>query len=73
MKRMDGKVVLVTGAGRGLGWGIARAFGLEGAKVCATDVNEKELAATSAIIKADGTDLISVRCAGSCRRHYAPN
>ena len=59
MKRMDGKVVLVTGAGRGLGWGIARAFGLEGAKVCATDVNEKELAATSAIIKADGTDLIS--------------
>jgi NAD(P)-dependent dehydrogenase (short-subunit alcohol dehydrogenase family) len=59
MKRMDGKVVLVTGAGRGLGWGIARAFGLEGAKVCATDVNEKELATTSAIIKADGTDLIS--------------
>ena len=59
MKRMDGKVVLVTGAGRGLGWGIARAFGLEGAKVCATDVDEKELTATSAVIQADGTDLIS--------------
>ncbi len=51
--------MLVTGAGRGLGWGIARAFGLEGAKVCATDVNETELTATSAAIRADGTDLIS--------------
>lgn len=59
MKRMDGKVVLVTGAGRGLGWGIARAFGLEGAKVCATDVDETELTATSATIKADGSELIS--------------
>jgi len=28
------RVALVTGAARGLGWGIARAFGVAGARVC---------------------------------------
>jgi len=36
-------VALVTGAARGLGWGIARAFGLAGARVCVTDLDDAEL------------------------------
>jgi NAD(P)-dependent dehydrogenase (short-subunit alcohol dehydrogenase family) len=33
MGKLDGKVVLVTGASRGIGWAIARALGSEGAKL----------------------------------------
>jgi NAD(P)-dependent dehydrogenase (short-subunit alcohol dehydrogenase family) len=36
--KLTGKVVLVTGAGRGLGWGVARAVALAGAHVAVTDV-----------------------------------
>jgi 3-oxoacyl-[acyl-carrier protein] reductase len=39
MRRLDGKVALVTGAAQGLGFGIARAFLEEGASVTLTDVN----------------------------------
>jgi NAD(P)-dependent dehydrogenase (short-subunit alcohol dehydrogenase family) len=53
---LAGKVALVTGAGRGFGWGIARALGLAGARVCATDVNREELAATAQDLATDGTE-----------------
>jgi NAD(P)-dependent dehydrogenase (short-subunit alcohol dehydrogenase family) len=52
--RLEGKVALVTGAGRGLGCGIARALGRAGAKVCATDIDAGELAQTEAELVADG-------------------
>lgn len=44
MGQSTGSVVLVTGAARGLGWGIAWAFGIAGAKVCVTDIDDNELA-----------------------------
>lgn len=39
-RRFEGKVVVVTGAGSGIGQAMARAFGAEGARVVAADVNE---------------------------------
>ena len=54
------QVALVTGGGRGLGWGIARAFGLAGWKVCVTDINEEELALTAADLEADGAEFVTV-------------
>lgn len=57
MSRLDGKVALVTGAARGLGWGIARALGQHGAKICLTDINEPELARAEQDLRADGAGL----------------
>ena len=38
MGRLDGKVALVTGAGRGIGRGVARALAREGARVVVNDL-----------------------------------
>jgi NAD(P)-dependent dehydrogenase (short-subunit alcohol dehydrogenase family) len=56
VRQMD-RVALVTGAARGLGWGIARAFGLAGARVCVTDISDEELARCARDLAADGTDF----------------
>jgi NAD(P)-dependent dehydrogenase (short-subunit alcohol dehydrogenase family) len=57
---LNGKVALVTGAGRGLGWGIARALGRAGARVCATDIDEVELAQSAADLAADGSTALAL-------------
>jgi len=57
---LKGKVAPVTGAGRGLGAGIARALAREGARVCVTDINQAELAETAAEIRADGGQVIAL-------------
>ena len=51
------RVALVTGAARGLGWGIARAFGLAGARVCVTDINDDELARCARDLAEDGAEF----------------
>jgi NAD(P)-dependent dehydrogenase (short-subunit alcohol dehydrogenase family) len=55
------RVALVTGGARGLGWGIARAFGLAGARVCVTDIHDEELARCATDLTADGTEFQTYR------------
>jgi len=55
--RVEHSVALVTGAGRGLGWGIARAFGLAGARVCALDINGDELERCARDLSADHAEF----------------
>jgi NAD(P)-dependent dehydrogenase (short-subunit alcohol dehydrogenase family) len=57
---LDGKVAIVTGAARGIGWGIGRALGLAGAKVCISDINDEELARAEADCKKDGSEVMAL-------------
>jgi NAD(P)-dependent dehydrogenase (short-subunit alcohol dehydrogenase family) len=52
--RLDGKVALITGAARGLGAEIARAFVQAGAKVMVTDIGDKGAAGTASEIRKTG-------------------
>ena len=53
---LNGKTALVTGAGRGFGWGIARAMAQAGARVCASDIDDTDIARVVAEIeKEEGT------------------
>ncbi len=60
IKLPDGHVTLVTGAARGLGWGIARAFGQAGAKVCVTDINLQELARAESDLRGDSAYVLAL-------------
>jgi NAD(P)-dependent dehydrogenase (short-subunit alcohol dehydrogenase family) len=57
---LRGKVALVTGAGRGLGAGIARALAREGARVCVTDIDMAELADTADELRAEGGEVLAL-------------
>lgn len=54
MGRMDGKVVIVTGAGTGVGRAAMRLFAAEGAKVLGISRTLSNLEQTLAMVKADG-------------------
>lgn len=57
---LEGKVAFVTGAARGLGWGISRALGQAGAKVCITDIEDAELTRAKGDLEADGSDVLAM-------------
>jgi len=56
---------MVSGAGRGLGAGIAQGLARAGARVAICDINETELAQTAAEIGADGLDSLSLHADAS--------
>jgi 3-oxoacyl-[acyl-carrier protein] reductase len=69
---LDGKVALITGAGRGIGRATAEAMAREGAKVVVADVNEESgRAAVDAITSAGGVarfEALDVSDANSVQR-----
>ena len=58
--RLKDKVAIVTGAGRGIGEGIALRFAEEGAKLIINDVNEADANRTVETIKSKGGQALAV-------------
>lgn len=59
MSKLNGKVALVTGASRGLGKGIVRALGGEGASVMMTARGNERLATAAKELAALGVDVLA--------------
>ena len=78
--RLSGKTAIVTGAGSGLGAGIARRFVAEGARVLVADLNLEaarevaaELGALAGAARVDVADAASVAALGAeATRHFGP-
>ena len=58
--RLDGKVILVTGAGRGLGAGIARGLAHAGSYVTIVDINADEMQQTANDVNQYGKASLSI-------------
>lgn len=62
MGKLDGKVALVTGAGSGIGQGVALAMAKEGAAVGVVEINSEHAASTVEMIESLGQKAIAVPC-----------
>jgi meso-butanediol dehydrogenase/(S,S)-butanediol dehydrogenase/diacetyl reductase len=62
MKRFQGRTVLITGAGSGIGRATAERFGSEGAAVVCADLNEAGVSETAATIRSGGGEALAVTC-----------
>jgi 3-oxoacyl-[acyl-carrier protein] reductase len=59
MKKLEGKVAIVTGSGRGIGQAIAQKLASEGAKLIVNDLDSGPAEETIAKIRALGSDAVS--------------
>lgn len=66
--RLAGKAALVTGAARGIGLGIARAFADEGARVVLTDIRDEEGRAAAGTIPGARYERLDVRAEADWER-----
>ncbi|MDF2465704.1 MAG: 3-oxoacyl-[acyl-carrier protein] reductase [Ramlibacter sp.] len=62
MQRFEGKTVIVTGGGGGIGGATCRRFGKEGARVAVLDLNLEAAEKVAAAIRAEGGQAAAIRC-----------
>jgi len=59
---VQAQVVLLTGAARGIGFELAKAFATEGAKVVLTDLHEEQVRASTKRLQEEGLDVSGLPC-----------
>ena len=62
MQRFEGKTVIVTGGGGGIGGATCRRFGKDGARVAVLDLNVEAAEKVAAAIRAEGGQAAAIRC-----------
>ena len=62
MQTFEGKTVIVTGGGGGIGGATCRRFGKDGARVAVLDLNLEAAEKVAAAIRAEGGQAAAIRC-----------
>src|SRR5512144_996180 len=62
MQRFEGKTVVVTGGGGGIGGATCRRFAKDGARVAVLDRNREAAEKVAAAIRADGGQAAAIPC-----------
>lgn len=66
MKRLEGKTAIITGGGKGIGFGLAQAFAAEGANLVLTGRTESRLAAAKEKLEAEyGIEVLPIVADGA--------